>query len=551
VRDVLGRHRKAGTSATWYWRSRHLDPVTRGRALRRGKDGRASPKNLALRIVASDPRHEVAHHTEQPWSKGAKEQRRIERVMGRPVLGTSAHGDPTCFRWQGAPNVLWADQRGLLYTELIQHSHMHPHRFPKLGESGVIELADVICLPHHESFDRSMRSGDTAAERVAQAAPGYVTAGGMMQLLNHPDLNLDELFELLETLPRDERLDWTAAEAANWWRRTHVRGELTIERDGLGRVQVTSRQGVHGAVLEARMPDASVREFGLYLEPGSPATLNLGASAPNANAAVEPKRPSWSALAPGFAGLVRRYYQHDTSASPASVETTIRTNSDLIPRRAGTLLDFAREMGGLETLRGLRVLEVGAGFGALAAYLAVTQHPTRVVAVDTRREFVQDAARVTGEAAVRGLEYREDDMRSLASVEDASVDIAIVNNSFIYLTEPEAMEQALASLHRVLAPGGSLLLHHANRWRLREPFTRDPIVHLLPPGLAARVSQRTGWRDSHERVRLISARRLKRMLRRAGYEHVHLGAVIRTHFTRTPLAHIARFYAMTARRPEN
>jgi ubiquinone/menaquinone biosynthesis C-methylase UbiE len=554
VREVLGRHRRAGTSATWYWRARHLDPIARRRRLRRGTDGRSSPKNLALRIVASDPRHEVAHHTELPWGKGAKEQRRIERVMGRPVLGTSAHGDPTCFRWQGAPNVLWADQRGLLYTELIQHGHMHPHRFAKLGETGLIELAEVICLPHHQSFDRSMTSGDTAADSVEQAAPTYVAASGMMQLLNHPDLNLDELFETLDRLPREERLDWTAAEAASWWRRTHVRGELTITSDENGRVRVTSRQGVHGAVVEALLPDGTVREFGLYLEPGSPATFQLGAAASRRltpKAGQRDGAASWSALSATFAELVRAYHEHRAAGTTAATDSTVRTNSELVPRRARALLDFLRDLGGVDDLAGLRVLEVGSGFGALAAYLAVEQSPARLVAIDNRSEFVEGAVRVGADAAILNLEYRHGDMRTLDGIDDASFDVAIVNNSFIYLPTRDDMEQTLASIRRVLAPGGRVLLHHANRWRWREPFTQDPLVHLLTPRLAEFVGRRTGWRHNHGRVRLISVSGLKRMLRQAGFEERRVGASVRGRHTQRLSARLAGFYALTARRPES
>ncbi len=110
VAQTLARHQEAGSAATWYWRSRHL---------RDGVFYRRWPGNLAVKLVASSPGHEVALHTEQLWNGRAERERRVvERVYGRQVLGSSSHGDPHCFRFQGAPNVIWAERQGLLYTEL-------------------------------------------------------------------------------------------------------------------------------------------------------------------------------------------------------------------------------------------------------------------------------------------------------------------------------------------------------------------------------------------------------------------------------------------------
>ena len=44
--------------------------------------------------------------------------------------------------------------------------------------------------------------------------------------MNHPDVNGEELFDFLASMPSDDRLDLTAAEAVDWWRRTHVADEL-------------------------------------------------------------------------------------------------------------------------------------------------------------------------------------------------------------------------------------------------------------------------------------------------------------------------------------
>jgi len=203
-------------------------------------------------------------------------------------------------------------------------------------------------------------------------------------------------------------------------------------------------------------------------------------------------------------------------ASP-SIERTVRTNTALVRRRAETLLRVLEEVGG-NGLVGKRVLEVGCGFGALAGYLAWAGRPERVVATDIRPDFVEAAASSARRIGVDDrLSVRVGDMRDLAALREDPFDLVIANNAFVYLPTASDMRQALAQFRQVLKPDGRILLYHANRWRLRDPFSQDPIVHLLPPPLAEAVCRLTGWRHNHGRVRLVSAPHLVRMLRRAAF----------------------------------
>ena len=279
VETALAMHEAAGTSATWYWRASTLADEPRERRwnwhprrARRVSGRTGSTVEEAMRVVAAHPRHEVALHTERPWGAAA-EREAVRRVSGRPVRGTSAHGDPLMFRWQGAPNVLWAEYLECDYTELIQQAHLHPHRFLAPDHAGRLSAPRVLCLPHHESFDRSTRPGDVAAEEIVKSALPFAESGGLMQVLNHPDINLDALGRTLARLPTDGRLDCTAAEAADWWRRTHVAGELNVRADRAG-WSVFSRRGVRDVVLEV-------------LRPGAETQIKLVSLAPRQHALVE------------------------------------------------------------------------------------------------------------------------------------------------------------------------------------------------------------------------------------------------------------------------
>jgi len=269
VSRVLEAHARVGTCATWYWRSRHLRPPSRFPRVRLA----VHSGNRALLAVRDATHHEIGHHTEQLWNGADAEQRLIEQVAGLPVRGTSAHGERTCFRFQGAPNVLWAERQQLSYTELIQHSHFHPHRFVAMRPNGDVELSSVICLPHHESFDVSVRASETRAERILGAAASYQLAGGLLQVMNHPDINQRPLFEMLAALPTSGRLNCTAAEAVDWWRRTHVAHELSLRVSKMNTLAISSRAGVEDLVVELLMPDGDRQLRIAHLPGGSTTTL--------------------------------------------------------------------------------------------------------------------------------------------------------------------------------------------------------------------------------------------------------------------------------------
>jgi SAM-dependent methyltransferase len=549
VGRVLAAHAAAGTAATWYWRARHVggSRSAADRVRSRGSDGAA-----VARMVAAAPRQEVALHTELLWLSAEGERRALERATGRTMLGTSAHGDPNCFRWQGAPNVLWAERHGFEYTEFISHSHLHPHRFAALRADGTIEPSRTICLPHHESLDRSTTPGDANVDGVLAAAESYRRAGGLMQVLNHPDLNLEQLAAVLAGLPSAGRLDWTAAEAVDWWRRSHVLSELRLDQEQDGAVTLTSARGLRGAVLELLQPDGARQSYALHIEAGGTVTVGgRGANGRPANGNGAAAR--WrEAVAPAFARAARTYYA-ESGLDPASpeAECTLATNSSLVPARVEAMRRYLEELGGVSSLRGARVLDCGAGFGAFAAYLSLDRDAPLVTAVEMRPEFAALAKRVAAQTGLGdGISYEVGDMRSLDGIADASFDVVVVNNSFIYLTSKRDMERAVAELRRVTAPGGHVCFFHANSWQAREPFTRDPVVHLLPAGAADAVTRLTGWQHNHGRVRLLSPPALRRMLRRGGFDRVAIGAVRGARVTRPPRAYLGRFYAAVARRGE-
>jgi ubiquinone/menaquinone biosynthesis C-methylase UbiE len=225
---------------------------------------------------------------------------------------------------------------------------------------------------------------------------------------------------------------------------------------------------------------------------------------------------------PAFAGLAHdlrdhiiEYYERrgerlDTHAGLL----TLDTNSMLAAGRGRLLLRLLAEQGA-GSVAGRRVLDLGAGFGALALYYA--HLGAEVVAVDPNGERMQVAAAI---ARKRGLKVSTIVARAQSlPLPDASFDVVLANNSLCYLVEKRQYDLALREVHRVLAPGGWLVVRNPNRLHPRDQFTGLPLLPLLTPGLARRVTRAIGRHRSEVSLRTPGG--AVRQLRRAGFAQAH------------------------------
>jgi SAM-dependent methyltransferase len=265
-----------------------------------------------------------------------------------------------------------------------------------------------------------------------------------------------------------------------------------------------------------------------------------------------PDPQPWLELSDAYAAAVRDYHtSHGGDPGSPSVQSTIRTNTELVPRRAEKLLEMLDTLGGVPGIEDRRVLEVGSGFGALASYLTWRGRPQKLLSLDIREEFVRVASACSEAMHLADrLSFAVGDMADLGQLADSSFDVVIANNAFIYLPTKREMETAVAEFRRVLEPGGVVLFYHANKWRRDEPFTKAPVVHLLPAPVARGVSKVTGWKHNHGRVRLISPPALARMLRRAGFVEIWSSTFGPYRTSRGPRRHFGDYYALAAHRPK-
>jgi SAM-dependent methyltransferase len=137
-----------------------------------------------------------------------------------------------------------------------------------------------------------------------------------------------------------------------------------------------------------------------------------------------------------------------------------------------------------------RVLDFGCGIGSTAPHLAAMFPGAELVGVDTSEKALAYAAERHGSDQIR--------FRNLAELDrEGDFDLCYVNGVFHHI-DPASRACAVASIHRVLRPGGRVALFENNPWNPgarmvmhRIPFDRDAIT--LSPPEARRLLQQGGF----------------------------------------------------------
>jgi ubiquinone/menaquinone biosynthesis C-methylase UbiE len=108
-----------------------------------------------------------------------------------------------------------------------------------------------------------------------------------------------------------------------------------------------------------------------------------------------------------------------------------------------------------EDLEGARVLDLAVGTGRTTAFL---RPPARTyVGIDSSPEMI-----ATARLHFPGVDFRVGDVRDLRPLEDASADVVMFSFNSIDAVNPSERATVLAEIHRVLAPGGRLLISMLN-----------------------------------------------------------------------------------------
>ncbi len=151
-------------------------------------------------------------------------------------------------------------------------------------------------------------------------------------------------------------------------------------------------------------------------------------------------------------------------------------------QKAAKIVAVVRHALGVETLDGVRAVDVGCSAGFIADELALAG--ATMSGVDIDEPGLEKARARFGERVDFRLARGED-----LPFADDSMDVAVLNHIYEHVVDPEAV---VADIFRVLRPGGLLYLGIGHRWQVIEPHHRLPFLSWLPQGAADRYMKVTG-----------------------------------------------------------
>jgi len=119
----------------------------------------------------------------------------------------------------------------------------------------------------------------------------------------------------------------------------------------------------------------------------------------------------------------------------------------------------------LQIIPKLEIADLGSGEGLLSELLA--HRAKKVIAVDNSPKMVEFGKRKAEQNKLLNLEFRLGDLAN-PPIDDASVDLVVLSQALHHTKEPE---QAIRSGHRILRPGGRLIILDLLRHEFAEART--------------------------------------------------------------------------------
>ena len=174
---------------------------------------------------------EIALHSVRCFERD-KEINKISSRLSKQnrIFGEAPHGTASDF-WLGFPSVQQSQLVNLDYCEMMSSIKRFPYSgFPTLHNDGQVKLLrGIIGITQTASVDfNGMHAAMFVMDRkkILQSAE----CGFYICLINHPDINFDDLRDIVDSLPKKGRLNWTVKQVADWWKKTHSKDYVNIQK---------------------------------------------------------------------------------------------------------------------------------------------------------------------------------------------------------------------------------------------------------------------------------------------------------------------------------
>lgn len=165
--------------------------------------------------------HEVALHSiASTFEEFLDEVARFRHITGVTPRGFTCHGGMGSSGNLALAHNLWARKSGMKYGEMLGRCRGMPHALLMVENDVPTYKRDFFVQNCHLSLDSTMKPDGHYLKALQESVPRELQKGGHVTVMNHPDIHVAELRELLTGL--DCTGVWRATvEEAVAWRMSH------------------------------------------------------------------------------------------------------------------------------------------------------------------------------------------------------------------------------------------------------------------------------------------------------------------------------------------
>jgi hypothetical protein len=183
---------------------------------------------------AAEQGHEINIHSEAPDDRAfLAEADHITSSLGSVPMGMTAHGGHGSAGFLGDTQYGWLDDAGMLWSEILRRATGLPFAVNRLINDAP-GSSDLISFPWHRSLDIGTAPDAHRLVKLETNVPTFLADGQHVTLMNHPDIHIDELKQLITGLDLSSTWCATFHQVAEWIKASKLNSNATIDaRDKL------------------------------------------------------------------------------------------------------------------------------------------------------------------------------------------------------------------------------------------------------------------------------------------------------------------------------
>lgn len=196
ISRLLSCYADRGIKSTWFWRVASYN------------------QDLVTQTITAG--HEVGLHSEAfNYNQWSDELRFLRDTAQVSIDGYTAHGGVGAAGYLGQHQILWSLETRMVYGEMLGGNSTLPTRAIVI-ENEVPTVSLLILPGQHRGIDLTTQPDGHCLETLRPETHAALGAGQHCVIMHHPDIHVEQMMQLMDTLDLDGVWRATMREVANW-----------------------------------------------------------------------------------------------------------------------------------------------------------------------------------------------------------------------------------------------------------------------------------------------------------------------------------------------